>query len=588
MMYNSKQIPDHLRKYVVEQNYENYTSEDQAVWRYIMRRLADFLSHNAHPCYLEGLSKSGISTEFIPHIHEMDKKLNEFGWGALPVSGFIPPAAFMEFQSLGILPIACDMRTLDHLLYTPAPDIVHEAAGHAPILIDPAFARYLKRYGEVASQAILTKEDLDQYEAIRQLSDIKENPESTEQDIKKATQQLESANASISHVSEAALLGRMNWWTVEYGLIGDLDNPKIFGAGLLSSVGESSTCLQRKVDKIPLTIHCVDYTYDITEPQPQLFVAPDFSTLEKVLNQLSSRMAFRQGGLIGLEKIHRARSVNTVELNSGLQIAGVLEFYHTDEVAGLKEPTFIKFKGPTQLSLGKSQLPEHGTDHHQSGYSSPIGLLKNEAKCISNMDSQDLQRLGLIIGQQALLTFASGIELNGKVERIIRGQGKIILITFSQCTVQKNNHILYHPDWGTFDLAIGHQITSIFGGPADRQNYNHLDDFVAKRVPPKKISPERSQLLALYQNIRDTRVILQKKTHVKPNLKSLVHAYYSQFSTHWLLGIELLELCIQTHNHLIADELIKHLHQHPTNNKDILSCINEGIRLASQNLAQAQ
>ncbi|NJL24178.1 MAG: hypothetical protein HC902_02675 [Calothrix sp. SM1_5_4] len=130
-------IPDHLRRYIVNQDYDRYTPEDQAVWRYIMRQLKNFLGEHAHPFYAEGLRKTGIQVDRIPRIDEVDVCMEEFGWGAVPVSGFIPPAAFMEFQALGILPIASDMRTLDHLLYTPAPDIVHEAAGHAPFLAIP-------------------------------------------------------------------------------------------------------------------------------------------------------------------------------------------------------------------------------------------------------------------------------------------------------------------------------------------------------------------------------------------------------------------------------------------------------------------
>src|SRR5687767_9887505 len=146
-------VPAHLRKYCVQQNVTRYTFIDHAVWRFIMRQLKSYLSQNAHPGYAEGLLKTGINTEKIPSVEEIDKHLQAFGWSAVPVSGFIPPAAFMELQSLGILPIASDMRTVDHLDYTPAPDIVHEAAGHAPILIDPEFSEYLHRYASVASKA---------------------------------------------------------------------------------------------------------------------------------------------------------------------------------------------------------------------------------------------------------------------------------------------------------------------------------------------------------------------------------------------------------------------------------------------------
>ena len=152
-------LPPHLRKYVVEQHYEKYTPIDQAVWRYILRQLRAFLSVNAHECYLEGLDKTGIDVERIPNIDEVSAKLQKFGWRAYPVSGFIPPAAFMELQSLGVLPIASDMRTLEHLLYTPAPDIVHEAAGHAPILVHPEFAEYLRQYAQVAKKAIIRSEE---------------------------------------------------------------------------------------------------------------------------------------------------------------------------------------------------------------------------------------------------------------------------------------------------------------------------------------------------------------------------------------------------------------------------------------------
>ena len=208
-----------------------------------------FLTSNAHEAYLDGLMNTGLSIETIPHIEEMNRALNKFGWSAIPISGFIPPAAFMEFQSLGVLPIASDIRTIDHILYTPAPDIVHESAGHAPILIDSEFSRYLRQYAEVATKAIFCKEDLEMYDAIRNLSDIKEHPESTTEQIKQAEVQLEKISKTIRFVSEAAYLSRMNWWTAEYGLIGDVRNPKIFGAGLLSSIGESRSCLKENVKK---------------------------------------------------------------------------------------------------------------------------------------------------------------------------------------------------------------------------------------------------------------------------------------------------------------------------------------------------
>src|SRR5438067_11898188 len=77
----------------------------------------------------------------------MNDILGRIDWGAVAVDGFIPPAAFMEFQAYKVLVIACDMRQIHHIEYTPAPDIVHEAAGHAPIIVDREYSNYLQRFG---------------------------------------------------------------------------------------------------------------------------------------------------------------------------------------------------------------------------------------------------------------------------------------------------------------------------------------------------------------------------------------------------------------------------------------------------------
>jgi phenylalanine-4-hydroxylase len=324
-----KSIPNHLKRYVVEQDYSKYTNEDQAVWRFIMRHLFDFLKVHAHTSYAEGLKKTGISINKIPHIAEMDVKLSDFGWRAVPVSGFIPPAAFMSFQAHRILPIASEMRSLENILYTPAPDIIHEAAGHAPILIDEAFTNYLSAYAEVAKYAIISSEDMALYEAIRDLSDIKEKPNATDQDIEAAEAHLEKVSSSLTYVSEAQLLGRMNWWTAEYGLIGELEDPKIFGAGLLSSVGEARNCLKGP-KLIEFSVDCLNFNYDITEQQPQLFVAKDFKSLTKALDEMSEQMAFKMGGEKALEKALQAKTVCTVCLNDGSTYSGVLKSFEID------------------------------------------------------------------------------------------------------------------------------------------------------------------------------------------------------------------------------------------------------------------
>src|SRR6201999_2758746 len=115
------------------------------------------------------------------------------------------------------------------------------------------------------------------------LSILKEMPDANEEEIKKAEELVTYRQENMGEPSEMALLSRLHWWTVEYGLIGTLQNPKIYGAGLLSSIGESVSCMQTDIKKIPYTIDAVNYSYDITQAQPRLFVTPNFQNLIDVL-----------------------------------------------------------------------------------------------------------------------------------------------------------------------------------------------------------------------------------------------------------------------------------------------------------------
>ena len=524
------QIPVHLQKYIVEQNYEKYTPRDHAVWRYVLRQLKSFLKKNAHECYLEGLDRTGIDVEAIPKISAVSEKLKEFGWRALPVSGFIPPAAFMELQSLGVLPIASDMRSLEHLLYTPAPDIVHEAAGHAPILIQPEYADYLRQYAQIAKKAILSRQDLEQYEAIRLLSDLKENQNSTESEIKNAESKLASVTNNTTFISEAAELSRMNWWTAEYGLIGPLENPKIFGAGLLSSVGEAKWCLSEKVKRIPLTLDCIQQSYDITEPQPQLFVAKDFKNLVEVLHQMAATMAFNVGGIVGLDKAIQAASVNTTQLDSGLQISGVHLKYILDDHGQI---AYLQYSGPTQISYGDKQLKGHEKTYHQHGFGTPVGEL-------TSMSFQDLK-----IGQPYSLKYNSGLELNGKLEKILTISTTAQILTFSNATAKFKNQILFQPDWGLYDIVTGQNVASVFGGPADRISYGDTDDFVASQIMPPTYTEKQKILFNLYQMVRELRTQgiqgTQKTIHV------VLESIKKDAPSEWLLFVELLEIS-ETHH----------------------------------------
>lgn len=544
-----KALPQHLRKYIVEQDYGKYTPVDHAVWRFILRQLRAYLGQHAHEVYLQGLKETGIDVERIPQIETISEHLEKFGWRALPVSGFIPPAAFMELQSLGVLPIASDMRSLEHLEYTPAPDIVHEAAGHAPILVHPEFAEYLRQYAQVARKAILNRQDIKQYEAIRDLSDMKENPASTPAQIEAATARLNDVNANMGEISEAGELSRMNWWTAEYGLIGEVARPKIFGAGLLSSVGESRWCLGPNVKRLPLTVDCIKQTYDITEPQPQLFVAEDFQHLSRVLEEMAENMAFRLGGRRGFEKAVKAASVNTIELNSGLQISGQwteAQWDDADKSANPRRALFVKAVGPSQISFADSELKNQGPAQHPEGFSTPLGAFARfPGRCPSTLADAELAEAGLRAGHRARLELASGFVVEGQLTKIIREGDTLLLLSWSDCRVTHAGKTYFEPAWGTFDQAVGLEIVSVYGGPADTAHYGERDDFVATRVPPRTPSETEKLKYAHYQQMRELREGDLQGMALATKLEPLVTIHARTFPNDWLLKLEGLEL-IQT------------------------------------------
>ena len=458
-------IPENLKKHITEQNYEAYTSENHNTWRYIMKNLKSFLSEKAHHSYLEGLKKTGITIDRIPRISEIDKKLQALGWRAVPVSGFIPPIAFMEFQLNNILPIATAIRQAKHIKYTPAPDIVHEAAGHTPFLIHPVFSSFLKKFAKVIRRSIINKEEFEQYRAIRKLSDLKEDPNSSLEEIQSAEKHLEQINSQMPPPSEATLLSRFIWWTSEYGLIGDIKNYKIYGAGLLSSIGESKQCFTSKIKKLPLNSSCINYSYDITNYQPQLFVTPNFETLHEVLDELAEQAAFYKGGEYGLKLAHKSGAICTLQLDTDVQISGILDQHLMEN----NQPAFVKLKGPCQLSYKDKELPGHSKEVHCDGYSTPLGALKDSHKTLSRMSLSELKSLfenketGVMT-----LKFALGWILRGQLTDHYIKNSKLIVLRFKHCQVFKGDETFFKPEWGVFDLAVGEKIVSVFGGPADR------------------------------------------------------------------------------------------------------------------------
>jgi len=508
-------LPAHLRRYVVGQDYEAYTPRDQAVWRHILGQLRSHLSDKAHPVYLEGLAATGIGLERIPSLDEMNEKLAKLGWAAVGVRGFIPPAVFTELQAMGVLAIAADIRTHEHIAYTPAPDIVHESAGHAPIIANARYAEYLKRCGLVGFKAIATVEDEAVFQAIRNLSVVKEDPTATEEEVAHAQARLEAANQSRRYVSESTRASRLYWWTAEYGLVGSVERPRLYGAGLLSSIGEAKHCLTDAVKKVPLSIQCADTEYDITRMQPQLFVARDFEQLFEVLAQFESTLAWKRGGDYGLKEAIQARTVNHLVLTDGREItARVMEALPgVRPVAEGLTTALARLEGPVMVSRAGQ------------GGSKPWPGLALVAFGTGELPDKGPFQLEL----------ASGLKLQG----FAVGGGEVLNLRG-----ELGGRPVELPSVAQLFLSEG--LPSVAGGPADPGTWDRwfgeLNAFAEgegeTKARQKKAAALHPSLAALYREVRT----LRETGSARPERLEQIARAATDFKDDWLLATEVEEL----------------------------------------------
>jgi len=565
-------LPKHLLQFIKPQDYSDYTPINQAVWRYVMRKNVSYLSKVAHNSYLEGLKKTGLEIDKIPNMYGMNRILKEIGWAAVAVDGFIPPNAFMEFQAYNVLVIASDIRQLEHIEYTPAPDIIHEGAGHAPIIANPEYAEYLRRFGEIGCKAISSHKDYQMYEAIRLLSILKEAEDTPQREIDKAEKAVEDLQNDMGEMSEMAQIRNLHWWTVEYGLIGTIENPKIYGAGLLSSIGESAWCMTNEVEKIPYNINAIAKSFDITKPQPQLYVTPDFAYLSEVLEEFANTMALRTGGLSGIKKLIQSDALGTIEMSTGLQISGI--FTNVIELEG--KPIYIQTEGKTALSYREKELVGHGTATHASGFGSPIGKLKGINLAIEDMSPRDLKAYKIYEAEKVTLEFEGNIIVEGEIITGSRNlQGEIIIISFKNCTVTHGETILFQPEWGIYDMAVGKKVVSAFSGPADVNSFDLITHVPSSKTIKSKISDSRSDLEGLYHSIRNYR----EGTDTNLSLSNIFHEIKLNHPNDWLLTLEIAEILSQNKDNDLMQEVLIHLEKLKENRPAIENLIKNGLEL---------
>ena len=365
----------------------------------------------------------------------------------------------------------------------------------------------------------------------------------------------------------------MNWWTVEYGLIKKNNKTNIFGAGLLSSVAESENSLKKNVKKIPLNLNCIKYNYDITEQQPQLFVTPNFKYLSKLLTQLSKKMSFQKGGIYGIKEAYKCNSICTIKLDSSVEISGIIERY----IIYKNNISFIKLKGPAQISYNNEQIKGQGPDFHYHGYSCPIGKIKKYNKPISDLTNNQQNNLNLKKNKYIELDFLGGIKLKGKIIKLYKKKSKLILLSLDNCLIKKGNEILFMPEWGQFDLICGDNIVSVYNGPSDRNNYyKSINENIEEKFNRYNIIKlnKKIKLEMYFEKIE----IFKNQTNKKEKIKKLYENFKQNNLNDWLFKYQILEVLKDENDDWII-KIYKELEKKSLKNNDLGRAIRRGLKL---------
>ncbi|MCB9230911.1 MAG: phenylalanine 4-monooxygenase [Bacteroidia bacterium] len=183
------------------QHYDRYTSEDFEVWRILYERQMPHLNQVAAREYLDGIAAIDFTADRIPDFRQVNLALGDLtGWSLVVVPGIIAEPDFFRLLTQKQFPATTWLRSRAQLDYISEPDMFHDVFGHVPMLTQPAFGRFFEAIGRLGVQY-------------------------------------------INHPEIVTMLGRMYWFTAEFGLIGPAQNRRIYGAGLLSSYEESRFCL---------------------------------------------------------------------------------------------------------------------------------------------------------------------------------------------------------------------------------------------------------------------------------------------------------------------------------------------------------
>jgi phenylalanine-4-hydroxylase len=235
----------------MRQDYAKYTPEDHYVWQLLFDRQMKQLPNLASKAYLEGIQAIGFTRERIPNYEETNKHLKAIsGWSIEVVKGLIPNKEFFELLLTKRFPASTWLRKLEQLDYLEEPDMFHDTFGHIPMLTNLDFCDFLKGLSAIALRFLDSELGVE-------------------------------------------MIARLYWYTVEFGLIQDPEGLRIYGAGILSSSGESVYSLSDKPQKVPFDVEQIVHTPYIRDKfQEKYFVIQSYKelydslpTLERVLEE---------------------------------------------------------------------------------------------------------------------------------------------------------------------------------------------------------------------------------------------------------------------------------------------------------------
>lgn len=239
------------RPYLIEQDWAAYTPEQHAIWTELVTRRMPQLHEHACSAYLEGFEQIGLQMDQLPQLAKVSARLQpRTGWNSTPVSGFLPSDAFFEMLAARKFPTTTWIRSRDAMEYTPEPDIFHDVFGHVPMHAHPVFANFLEHYGKVCAE-------------------------------------LKSAEA-------LERMGRLFWFTVEFGVIHEAGKIKVYGSGLISSHGECTHVVERGAGleirefNLEQVLHTV---VDVSKMQPTLYAIESFDQIYEAAKDAESRLS---------------------------------------------------------------------------------------------------------------------------------------------------------------------------------------------------------------------------------------------------------------------------------------------------------